>query len=47
MLDLTIETASRLVSRLRREGVIELLPPRGVRVDAAALTRALNDEGIG
>lgn len=42
MLDLTVETASRLVSRLRREGVItELLPPRHMRLDGAALVRAL------
>ncbi|WP_341889591.1 Crp/Fnr family transcriptional regulator [Variovorax sp. YR752] len=47
MLDLTVETASRLVSRLRREGVIELLPPRAARIDLAALERALNSEGTG
>lgn len=41
MLDLTVETASRQISRLRREGVIELLPPRGARIDRLALQRAL------
>lgn len=47
MLDLTVETASRQISRLRREGVIELLPPRGVRIDSAALDRALAADGAG
>lgn len=41
MLDLTVETASRQISRLRREGVIELLPPRGVRIDRQALAHAM------
>jgi len=44
MLDLTVETASRLVSRLRREGVLELLGARQARVDVAALQQALRLE---
>lgn len=47
MLDLTVETASRQISRLRREGVIELLPPRAVRIDRAALDHALAGDGAG
>lgn len=41
MLDMTLETASRLVSALRREGVLELGPSRSARLDAAALHAAL------
>lgn len=41
MLDMTIETASRLVSALRREGVLELRPARNARLDAVALRRAI------
>jgi CRP/FNR family transcriptional regulator len=41
MLDMTLETASRLVSALRREGVLELAPNRSARLDPAALQRAL------
>ncbi len=41
MLDMTIETASRHLSRLRREAVIELLPPRHARLSAPALEQAL------
>lgn len=41
MLDLTVETASRMVSRLRREGILTLLPPRHARLDSDALARAL------
>jgi len=44
MLDLTVETASRLVSRLRREGVLELLGARQARIDGAALRQALRLE---
>lgn len=45
MLDLTVETASRQISRLRREGVITgLLPPLHMRVDGAALAQALAQE---
>lgn len=41
MLDMTIETASRLVSALRREGVIELAPTRSAHLDMTALQAAL------
>lgn len=45
MLDMTIETASRLVSALRREGVLTLLPERSAKLDRAALRKALLAEG--
>lgn len=41
MLDVALETASRLVSQLRAEGVLTLLPDREADLDAAALARAL------
>ena len=41
MLDMTIETASRLVSRLRREGIVEPLPARRARIDGPRLEAAL------
>ena len=41
MLDMTVETASRLVSALRREGVIEVAPSRRARLDPGALQHAL------
>lgn len=44
MLDITVETASRMVSQLRRDGVLELLPPRSARIDPAALARALRED---
>jgi CRP/FNR family transcriptional regulator len=44
MLDMTVETASRLVSALRREGVLELAPMRSARLDAAALQKAMRAE---
>jgi CRP-like cAMP-binding protein len=44
MLDMTVETASRQISALRRDGVIELAPSRSARLDAAALQRALSAE---
>ncbi|MBK7262495.1 MAG: Crp/Fnr family transcriptional regulator [Rubrivivax sp.] len=47
MLDMTIETASRIVSALRREGVLELLPPRAARVDREALQAALQRQDAG
>ncbi len=47
MLDLTIETASRLISALRREAVLELLPPQAARVDRAALAAALQQQDAG
>jgi len=46
MLDMTVETASRLISALRREGVLELARSRSrsARLDAAALQKALRAE---
>ncbi|MBT9487097.1 MAG: Crp/Fnr family transcriptional regulator [Rubrivivax sp.] len=44
MLDMTLETASRLVSQMRREGVLELLPGRSAQLDRPALQRALQQE---
>ena len=41
MLDITVETGSRIVSQLRRDGVLELLPPRQARVDKIRLAEAL------
>lgn len=41
MLDMTLETASRLVSRLVREGVLQLRPPHEALLDRAALGRAV------
>lgn len=40
MLDLTTETASRIVSALRREGVLQALSKQHVRVDAQRLDAA-------
>lgn len=45
MLDLTVETASRLVSALRRDGVLTPGPGRSARLDPAALRRVLQAEG--
>jgi CRP-like cAMP-binding protein len=45
MLDMTEETASRLVSALRREGVLMLAPGHSAVLDRAALRRALLVEG--
>lgn len=45
MLDLMIETASRLVRALRREGVLALLPRRSAALDCGALRKALQSEG--
>jgi len=41
MLDMTVETASRVISRLRREGVLERLPPQQARLHAARAAAAL------
>jgi len=41
MLDMTVETASRQISRMRREGLIEVRPGQTARVDAVKLERAL------
>jgi len=44
MLNLTFETASRLISQFKREGVLELLDLRHARIDGPALQRALRLE---
>jgi len=44
MLGLTVETASRLVAALRREGVLEIVDARHARVAIEALTAALKAE---
>jgi CRP-like cAMP-binding protein len=41
MLDISMETASRMVSALKREGVIELLPPSHARLDRSRWRQAL------
>lgn len=41
MLDVTLETASRQISQLRRDGVLEPLSSRSARVDRVALESAL------
>jgi Mn-dependent DtxR family transcriptional regulator len=41
MLDISMETASRMVSALKREGVIELLPPSHARLDRLRWRQAL------
>lgn len=41
MLDMTNETASRLISALRREAVLTLLPGRSAMIDRGALRKAL------
>jgi CRP-like cAMP-binding protein len=42
MLDMTFETASRLVSQLKREGVLSVVGPRHARVDHEKLLQAIN-----
>jgi CRP-like cAMP-binding protein len=44
MLDMTFETASRLVSILRREGIVEPIDLRHARVNMSALLPALRAE---
>jgi len=44
MLDMTVETASRLVSQLRRDGVITAVHARTAQIDRAALQRAVDAE---
>lgn len=44
MLDMTVETASRLISALRREGVLDLLTPRSARLHHDVLRQALLTE---
>lgn len=46
MLDMTVETASRLVSQLRRDGVLELQSARVTRIDAEALQQALREQDL-
>jgi CRP/FNR family transcriptional regulator, anaerobic regulatory protein len=41
MLNITVETCSRVLSALRRESVLELLPPRHARLHWARLLQAL------
>jgi CRP-like cAMP-binding protein len=45
MLDVTVETASRIVSQLRREGVIEQLRQRRARIDGERLAAAMQPAG--
>jgi CRP-like cAMP-binding protein len=45
MLDLTVETASRLVSALRRERILAVATRHRARVDVDALQRALRADG--
>lgn len=47
MLDMTIETCSRIVSQLRREGVLEILTPATARVQRDALQAALAAQDAG
>ncbi len=47
MLGMTVETASRLVSQLRREGVLQPFGPRGARLDMPSLQQALQAEDAG
>ena len=44
MLDLTVETASRLISALRRQGVLDVVTRHRARVDVAALQQALQGD---
>ena len=46
MLDMTLETASRLISRLKREGVIEPVGARATRINMAALRLAVRLEDV-
>ena len=44
MLDMTIETASRIISQLRREGVITMQGVRAVRIDRERLQAAVQQQ---
>jgi hypothetical protein len=44
MLDMTIETASRLVSQLKREGVLDTPDQRHARINMDALMAALRED---
>jgi len=46
MLDMTVETASRLISQLRREGVLARDGQRAARLDRAALRRAMEAQDL-
>jgi CRP-like cAMP-binding protein len=46
MLDLTFETASRIVSALRKEGILHPVDARSARVDMPSLLLALNREHL-
>jgi CRP-like cAMP-binding protein len=41
MLNITIETCSRVLSVLRREGVLQLVPPKQAQLDWSRLSEAL------
>lgn len=45
MLDITVETASRLVAALKREGVLQTPDARHARLDMAVLLAALREAG--
>lgn len=44
MLNMTVETGSRVISRLRREGVLVLMPPSQAQLDRTRLAKALQAE---
>jgi hypothetical protein len=44
MLDMTFETASRLISALKRDGILEPLDHRQARLQMDALLAALRDQ---
>jgi CRP/FNR family transcriptional regulator len=46
MLGMTVETASRVVSQLKREGVLQLLPPLHAQLDAGRLAHALQQQDL-
>ena len=41
MLDMTVETASRLISSLKREGILEIISSRTVRINQARLMESI------
>jgi hypothetical protein len=43
MLDIAVETASRVIASLCREGVISLVPPQRAELDLARLRQALTE----
>lgn len=46
MLDMTVETASRIVSQLRRDGLLTLQPPRHASLDRAGVQAAIEARGL-